>query len=213
MNWELPALGAVSSVLLMLPLATNFKTLRERLLKYPYKRSALRYILRRPSLLLAVPANPSRFYFSKTLENVLDSDIICCLYNFLPEGFLNHLEQRGFGYPQKGQLLILYLVVKKYKPEIVVETGVARGASSAFMLCAMHEDSKGHPYLIDLPPCDTSAEITRNDLGRLMYVLEDGQRIRVNKGYEVGDLVPEYLRDRWTLIPGDAKKELPMLLE
>jgi hypothetical protein len=43
-------------------------------------------------------------------------------------------------------------------------------------------------------------------------VLEDGQRHWINEKYHVGNVVPEYLKDRWTLIFGDAKKELPMLL-
>ena len=36
--------------------------------------------------------------------------------------------------------------------------------------------------------------------------------IHVPPGYEVGWLVPEKMRNRWTLILGDSKKELPKLL-
>jgi hypothetical protein len=191
----------------------NFTVLKERLSKYSCKWSVLKYFLRSPSLVFAIPSNPLNLYFSKTLEKIFDSNIVSCLYNFLPERFFDHLKKRGFGDLQRGQLLILYLIVKKYKPDIVVETGVKFGASSAFMLCAMHENSKGHLYSIDLPPYDASAEIVRDDSGMPSYILEDGQRINVNEEYEIGYLVPEYLKERWTLIIGDAKKQLPILLK
>jgi hypothetical protein len=128
----------------------KFKILKERL-KYPHKRTALKYFLRNPLLSFVISQNPSKFYFSKTLENVLDSNIISCLHNFLPERFLDHLKEKGFA-DHDGVRLILYSIVRAYKPEIVVETGVAHGVTSAFLLCAMHENRKGHLYSIDLPP-------------------------------------------------------------
>ena len=51
------------------------KILKERL-KYPHKRTALKYFLRNPSLSFVISQNPSKFYFSKTLENVLDSNFM-----------------------------------------------------------------------------------------------------------------------------------------
>jgi hypothetical protein len=71
----------------------NFKLLKERL-KYPHKRTALKYFLRNPSLSFVISQNPSKFYFSKTLENVLDLNFISCLHNFLPEKFLDHLKEK-----------------------------------------------------------------------------------------------------------------------
>ena len=191
----------------------NFNILGERISKYRRKRSLFRYFLRSPWLVFAIPKNPLNLYFSKTLEKIFDSDVVSCLYNFLPERFLDSLKERGSTNTHKGQSLILYLIVKKYKPEMIVETGVKYGGSSSFMLCAMHENSKGHLYSIDLPPYDASSEIARDDAGMSIYTLEDGQRIRVNEEYKIGQLVPEYLKERWTLILGDAKKELPTLLK
>ena len=185
----------------------NFKLLKERL-KYPHKRTGLKYFLRNPSLSFVISQNPSKFYFSKTLENVLDSNFISCLHNFLPERFLDHLKEKGFEY-QDGVHLILYAIVRAYKPEIVVETGVAQGISSAFILCAMHENGKGHLYSIDIPPYDAYTKIEEG----MIHVLEDGQRHSIHEKYPVGDFVPEYLKDMWTLILGDAKKELPKLLK
>ena len=185
----------------------NFKVLKEGL-KYPHKRTALKYLLRNPSLSVVISQNPSTFYFSKTLENILDSNFISCLHNFLSERFLDHLKEKGFA-DHDGVRLVLYAIVRAYKPEIVVETGVAHGVTSAFMLCAMHENGKGHLYSIDLPPYVAYTKIERGG-GK---VLEDGQKHWINEKYAVGDFIPEYLKDRWTLIPGDAKKELPKLLK
>ena len=187
----------------------NLQILR-RVLKYPHKTSASKYLLQNPSLVFAISQNPSKFYLSKTLENVLDSNIVSCLHTFLPERFLNHLQERGFSGNEVR--LILYLIVRKYKPDIVVETGVAHGASSAFILCALHENNRGHLYSIDLSPYETSTRI-ENKNGQVIHVLEDGQRHKVNEKYAVGVWVPEYLKEQWTLILGDTKKELPALLE
>jgi predicted O-methyltransferase YrrM len=84
---------------------------------------------------------------------------------------------------------ILYALVRAMKPEKVVETGVASGSSSRYMLEAMRRNGRGHLYSIDLP---------------------DGTGIA--EGKEVGWLVPETLRDLWTLRLGDARQELPALL-
>lgn len=174
------------------------------------KRTALKYFLRSPSLFFTICQNPSKFYFSKTLENILDSNFISCLHNFLPERFLNHLKEEGF-VDHDGVRFILYSIVRAYKPEIVVETGVAHGVTSAFMLCAMHENRKGHLYSIDIPPYDACVE--NGNAGGKIKMLEDGQKHWINEKYSVGDFVPEYLKDRWTLILGDAKEELPTLLK
>lgn len=174
-------------------------------LAYPHKRTAFEYFLRNPSLLFVFSKNPSTFYFSKTLENILESNMASYVHHLLPDRFTKHLMENGFE-ANSGIEFILYSIIRKYKPEIVVETGVAHGGSSAFILCAMHENFKGHLYSIDLPPYDACVKIDVD--GR--KVLEDGQKWYISSQ---GAFVPEYLKERWTLINGDAKKELPILLE
>jgi predicted O-methyltransferase YrrM len=175
-------------------------------LKYPRRKSAIKYLMRKPSMVHAMLSypDPSKYYFSKTLEEICYTNIVSCLNNFLPDKFMNHVKEKGIKYIN-DYCLILYLLVRKYKPDIVVETGVARGVSSAVMLCAMQENGKGHLYSIELPPSECSMEI-RN--GR--YVLGDGQ---VHGQFEIGYAIPRYLKDRWTLILGDSQKELPPLLK
>jgi predicted O-methyltransferase YrrM len=44
----------------------------------------------------------------------------------------------------------LYVLVRIFKPEVVVETGVANGVSSSFILKALDQNSRGKLYSIDL---------------------------------------------------------------
>jgi predicted O-methyltransferase YrrM len=86
----------------------------------------------------------------------------------------------------------LYVVCRLVKPQIVVETGVAEGFSSAFILQALKMNNKGKLYSIDLP----------NQPGQVL----EGKRA-------TGWLVPQDLKDNWTLILGASKDKLPPLLE
>lgn len=86
----------------------------------------------------------------------------------------------------------LYTLCRIIKPEIIVETGVADGFSSAFILNALEVNQKGHLYSIDLPN-------------------QPGQELR--EGKATGWLVTENLKKRWTLILGSSQEKLPPLLE
>lgn len=82
-----------------------------------------------------------------------------------------------------------YAVCRLNRPEVVVETGVAHGITSAFILQALAENGKGHLYSIDLP------------------VFTPGSK------KAVGIAVPERLRSRWTLTLGLSAYHLPKLLK
>lgn len=51
-----------------------------------------------------------------------------------------------------------YLLCRLARPESVVETGVAHGVSSAFLLAALRENGGGELYSVDLPPLRRDAE-------------------------------------------------------
>ena len=87
---------------------------------------------------------------------------------------------------------VLYAVMRILRPEVVVETGVGSGVSSTFILTAMERNGAGRLYSIDLPLPDEGL---------------------LPEERSTGWLVPERLRDRWEPAPGDARKELPVLLE
>lgn len=83
---------------------------------------------------------------------------------------------------------LLAAIVATIKPDVFVETGVARGLSTAVILSEMHRNGTGHLYSLDLPVLGASSDFT-------------------------GAAVPEELRRRWTLRLGPSRKQLPRVLE
>jgi predicted O-methyltransferase YrrM len=72
---------------------------------------------------------------------------------------------------------------------MVVETGVARGITSRFILEALARNRRGHLWSIDLPPpLDPSLH------------------------HQVGIAVPEQLRGNWTYVRGSSRRRLRSLL-
>ena len=84
---------------------------------------------------------------------------------------------------------LCYLACRLTSPEIVVETGVAYGVSSAFMLRAMQENGHGTLFSVDLPPL----------------------RRRYERFWSVA--VPDELRGRWRLHRGTSARVLPWLFK
>ncbi len=82
----------------------------------------------------------------------------------------------------------LWTLVRHMQPEAVVETGVARGVTSAFILRAMRRNGKGRLWSIDLPPVDPDWH---------------GQ-----SGIAV---LPED-RSSWTYVRGSTRRKLPLVL-
>jgi len=94
----------------------------------------------------------------------------------------------GYGFQMTMELPCLYLVTRLIKPNRIIETGVSSGASSTYLLSALHDNKKGRLVSIDLPPDNLPA------------------------GKTVGWVVPDSLRDRWTLHIGDSKDLLGPVL-
>jgi len=82
-----------------------------------------------------------------------------------------------------------YLLCRLISPSVVLETGVAYGVSSAFILRALEENGGGMLHSVDLPPLRTEYE-------RFW-----------------GVAVPDALRGRWRLHRGSSARILPPLLE
>ena len=83
---------------------------------------------------------------------------------------------------------LCYLACRLLEPDTVLETGVAYGVSSAFILRALKENGRGTLHSVDLPP--------------------------LRKEYERfwGVAVPDGLRDGWRLYRGSSARVLPGLL-
>lgn len=105
---------------------------------------------------------------------------------------LTQLEQLENAGDLRFHSVTLYLFVRLLRPLFVVETGVAHGKSSAMILLALGHNASGHLLSIDMVPDGH---------------LEDGSTTRMS-GYKTGWLVPEYLRDRWTLEIADSVERL-----
>lgn len=80
----------------------------------------------------------------------------------------------------------IYVLCRIWQPNIIVETGVASGVSSAIILQALEDNGKGRLYSIDI--------------GKRWF------------GQEIGWIVPDKLRHRWTLKIGPSQELLAPLL-
>ena len=126
---------------------------------------------------------------TRTLEQVLKES----------KTVLNYCAEQSQRYGSPSPALInlsfgpvLYTVVRILRPEIVIETGVGSRFSTTFLLSALERNGAGRLYSIDL------------------------LRPRENQlpeGESTGWLVPNKLKDRWGFISGEARQELPTLLD
>jgi predicted O-methyltransferase YrrM len=87
------------------------------------------------------------------------------------------------------KVLVQYAAVRALQPDTVVETGVASGVSSAYLLLALRRNQKGTLHSVEV--------------GDLAYL---------PAGKEPGWIVPDWLRSRWQLHIGDVAATLPGLL-
>lgn len=114
-------------------------------------------------------------------------------------GFANHLRRTSDLVGQAAvstadlyakKTLILYAAVRALKPQIVVETGVANGVSSSYLLLAMQKNGTGQ-----------------------LHSIEMGDSYVILKGQPAGWLAPKYLREHWNLHIGLSEVILPDLLK
>jgi predicted O-methyltransferase YrrM len=84
---------------------------------------------------------------------------------------------------------LAWCLVRHLLPERVVETGVARGFTSATILTALDRNGRGGLWSIDVPPL-----------------------IESELGDETGVVVPEDVRGRWTLVRGSSRRMLANLI-
>ena len=101
--------------------------------------------------------------------------------------------------------LALYVLCRTLKPEVVVETGVASGMSSSFILRALDKNAKGKLYSIDVPWHTVKHIWQRNPADAPLHE----QEIETKSGW----VIPDRLRDRWDLTIGRTSEKLPQLLK
>lgn len=106
--------------------------------------------------------------------------------------FKNPFDSKAIGPPEIQYVSapeLLYIITRIMKPNVVVETGVASGASSTYILQALEDNKKGKLYSIDIDA----------------YISGGIKR--------TGWIVPSQLRHRWHLIIGSSSHKLLPLLE
>jgi predicted O-methyltransferase YrrM len=94
----------------------------------------------------------------------------------------------GFGGQMVFESSAIYALVRLLRPQKIVETGVADGTTSAYILQALEDNGRGHLYSIDVP----SAQLP--------------------PGKPPGWIVSGGLRRRWTLRIGPSSELLEPLL-
>ena len=95
----------------------------------------------------------------------------------------------GWGDGEPGFVRSLWCITRHLRPAKVLETGVARGITSRFILEALDSNGSGHLWSIDRPPPG------RNELRE-----------------EIGTAVPDALRSRWSYVKGSSRRRLPALV-
>jgi predicted O-methyltransferase YrrM len=81
--------------------------------------------------------------------------------------------------------VVLYAICRQVRPAIVVETGVASGISSSYILQSLEDNKLGTLHSIDQPSWETQS----------------------------GWIIPDHLRHRWHLIVGRSSDRLLPILE
>jgi predicted O-methyltransferase YrrM len=99
-----------------------------------------------------------------------------------PESF------KGWNDGDAGFVRAIWCLVRCLKPRHVVETGVAHGLTSRFILEALEKNGDGHLWSIDRPPMES--EWTA----------------------QIGIAVDGRLRHRWSYILGSSRRRLPGVL-
>jgi hypothetical protein len=87
-----------------------------------------------------------------------------------------------------GLVRAIWCLTRHLRPENVIETGVAHGVTSRFILEALEKNGSGHLFSIDLPPIEKSWQS------------------------QVGAAVGGRYADRWSFIKGSSRLRLPGLL-
>ena len=135
------------------------------------------------SSLVGVPARTIRSYLEEPIQT---RELAACLRS--AEAPLGEMVLQSADLYAK-KVLVQYAAARSLRPDVIVETGVASGVSSTYLLFALHKNGAG-----------------------ILHSIELGDPRYLPAGKPPGWLVPEWLKSRWKLLIGDARRELPDLL-
>ena len=152
---------------------------RRRAQRYRYTPATLRDGLTSLALELGIP-----------LDETLAEESFAEMRAHVTAGIAG-LERGPFSAAHNGDLAlasVVYYAARALRPSVAIETGVAYGVTSVFLLQALARNGQGKLCSIDLPPLGPDAQA------------------------HVGALVPEELRSRWHLHRGVSRRRLTGIL-
>jgi hypothetical protein len=103
------------------------------------------------------------------------------------------------------QRIMLYIIVRYYRPVCCLETGVFYGGTTCFILNALRRNNYGKLISIDLPRIDN------DNIHPKHHKVSDSEYIPAP--LDVGFLVHPAQKERWRLIRGNSLDEIPKLEE
>lgn len=153
--------------------------------------------------------------FSKLYQELLDDKVLLSELNKqiekirIEKGFNKAIFKNGavdtldwFAFER----ILIYILIRFFKPARIIETGVFYGGNTVFALAAIGKNDYGILTSIDYPSLLIKAK--NDDQGRHQYV---GDSENYNFESEPGFIIPEYLKKNWQLIIGDSLVEIPKL--
>ena len=94
---------------------------------------------------------------------------------------------KGYSGGGGGNIFALYYIVRYFKPNVVIESGVSAGNSSSTIIQALEKNNRGNLYSSDL-----ATHLEKKD---------------------IGVLIPNYLKFRWKLFEKGDNVNLPKILD
>jgi predicted O-methyltransferase YrrM len=115
--------------------------------------------------------------FCKTIDSFLYNKILLDVQSIETEAKYK-LSKLNVSLGGGGNYVLLYFLVRKIKPNIVVETGVAAGWSSLAILRALKKNGKGKLYSSDFPyfrlesPTQYIGYLAKNEINKIDWFLD-----------------------------------------
>lgn len=165
-------------------------------------------VIAKPGMIPALLARPRSFSVFETVNFFLRDKKIDEIENLRIQFLRNHrffqeLNEKFVSFRHRrinceGWPEFLYVLIRLSRPEVMVETGVFDGISSAVILQALEDNGTGNLISIDLPATTTIDGSTHRM-----------KETSLPEGMKPGWVIPDYLRVRHKLVLGDSKMFLP----
>ena len=101
----------------------------------------------------------------------------------------------------------IYNLIRNTKPNVIIETGVLHGLTSAWILNAINDNGSGKLISIDLPRRDWKKYFGDKNFG------PGGQAEFEIENEKPGWIIPDYLRKNWEFYQGSSEEHLPTIIK